>query len=103
MEEHEKHLGIVLQRLREYQLYTKFSKFELWIDKVPFLANVVSSEGITMDPSKVRDVLKWKPLSPVHQVCSFLGLDGHYRRFILSFSKISMPITELLKEGTRNV
>jgi hypothetical protein len=52
MEEHEEHLQIVLQRLREHQLYAKFSKCEFWIKKVPFLGHVVSPEGITVDRAR---------------------------------------------------
>jgi hypothetical protein len=70
---------------------------------VPFLCHVISSEGIAVDPSKVRDILDWEPPKSVHQVRSFLGLAGYYRRFILNFSKVSKPITELLKKGTKYV
>jgi hypothetical protein len=55
--EHEEHLRVMLQRLRDHQLYAKFIKCEFWINKVPFLGHVISSEGIDVDPSKVRDVL----------------------------------------------
>jgi hypothetical protein len=57
MEEHEDHLQIVLQCLREHQLYIRFSKFEFWIMEVPFLGHMVSPEGIMVDPSKVKEVL----------------------------------------------
>jgi hypothetical protein len=56
MEEHEEHLRIVLQQLREHQLYAKFSKYEFWIKEVPFLGHVVLPEGITVDPGKVKEV-----------------------------------------------
>jgi hypothetical protein len=68
MKEHEEHLRIVLQRLRDHQLYVKFSKCEFWLTKVQFLGHVVSSEGISVDPSKDREVLDWKPPRTVHQV-----------------------------------
>jgi hypothetical protein len=103
MEEHEEHLWVMLQRLREHQLYTKFRKCEFWIDEVPFLDHVISSEGITVELGEVQDVLEWKPPMSVHQVCSFLGLVGYYRRFILNFSKIAKPITKLLKKGNKYV
>jgi hypothetical protein len=69
------------------------------LGEVPFLGYVISSEGIFVYPSKVRDELDWKPSRTVHQVCSFLRLAGYYQRFIPNFSKIVKPITELLKKG----
>jgi hypothetical protein len=56
-----------------------------------------------VDPDKVRDVLDWKPPMSVTQVRSFLGLVGYYQRFIPNFFKITKPITELLKKGTKYV
>jgi hypothetical protein len=103
MEEHEEHLWVMLQWLWDHQLYAKFSKCEFWINKVSFLGHVISPEGIALDPGKVRDVFDWKPPMSVTQVCSFLVLVGYYRRFILNFSKISKPITELLKKGNKYV
>jgi hypothetical protein len=64
---------------------------------------VISPEGIAVDPSKVRDVLHWKPPKSVHHVRSFLGLAGYCRMLILDFSKIVKPITKLLKKGNKYV
>jgi hypothetical protein len=102
-EEHAKHLHIVLSRLREHQLYTKFSKCEFWLDEVPFLGHVLSDEGVAIDPGKVKDILDLKPPTTIHQVRSFLGMAGYYRRFIPDFSKVSKPITELLKNQVKFV
>ena len=78
-EEHAQHLRVVLDRLREHQLYAKFSKCDFWLKEVPFLGHVLSSEGVAVDPGKVKDVLNWKPPTTVHEVRSFLGLAGYYR------------------------
>jgi hypothetical protein len=92
-EEHAEHLKIVLSRLREHQLYAKFSKCEFWLKKVPFLGHVLFGDGILVDPTKVQEVLDWKAPTTVHEVRSFLGLAGYYRRFISDFSKIAKPMT----------
>jgi hypothetical protein len=64
---------------------------------------VVSPEGIAVDPSKVKDVLDWKPPTFVSKVQSFPGLAGYYQRFILNFSKVAKRITELLKKGNKYI
>jgi hypothetical protein len=100
-EEHARHLRIVLTRLREHQLYAKFSKCAFWLEEIQFLGHVLSAKGIAVDPSKVMDILEWKPPTTVHQVRSFLGLAGYYHRFIPDFSKLVKPITSLLKNDTK--
>jgi hypothetical protein len=97
--EHAKHLRVVLQRLRDHKLYAKFSKCEFWLKSVKFLGHTISNDGISVDPSKVQEVMDWKPPRSVHQIRSFLGLAGYYRRFIPDFSRIAKHMTELLKKG----
>ena len=69
--------------------------------KVSFLGHVVSNGGIVVDPSKVRDVLNWKPPTDVGEIRSFLGLAGYYRRFIEGFSKLAKPMTALLEKNAK--
>jgi hypothetical protein len=99
--EHEQHLQIVLQRLCDHQLYAKFRKCAFWLKEVSFLGHIISAEGIAVDPSKVQEVLDWKSLRSITQICSFLRLTGYYRRFIPNFSKITNPMTRLLEKEAK--
>jgi hypothetical protein len=98
-EEHDKHLRMVLKKLRENQLYAKLNKCEFWLMEVSFLGHVISAGGISVDPSKVKDVLRWNTPQNVLEVRSFLGLATYYRRFIEGFLEISKPMTTLLAKG----
>jgi hypothetical protein len=100
-EEHAWHLWVILQRLRDHQLYAKFSKCAFWLKKDPFLGHIISAEGIAIDPSKVQEVLDWKSPRSVTQIRSFLRLVGYYRWFIPNFSKIVKPMTKLLEKETK--
>src|SRR3989442_1410856 len=96
--EHERHLRIVLQILRERQLYAKFSKCEFWLDHVMFLGHVISANGIEVDSRKVEAVQNWPQLRSTTDIRSFLGMAGYYRRFIEGFSLIAAPMTKLLRK-----
>jgi hypothetical protein len=78
-EEHDEHLRLVLQKLRENQLYAKLSKCEFWLKEVLFLGHIISEGGISVDPSKVESVLSWNTPQNVSDIRSFLGLAGYYR------------------------
>ena len=56
-EDHEEHLRVVLQILRENQLYAKFSKCQFWLDSVAFLEHVISAEGVFVDPQKIEAIV----------------------------------------------
>ena len=92
---HEYHLRIVLQLLRDHQVYAKFSKCEFWITEVRFLGHVVSASGVSVDPEKVEAVMSWERPNSVFEIRSILGLAEYYRRFIEDFSHLAASMTRL--------
>ncbi|KAM1185477.1 hypothetical protein ACFX2G_015084 [Malus domestica] len=58
--DHIRHLNLVLKKLREHQLYAKFSKCQFWLNQMAFLGNVVSAQGIQVDPQKIAAVENWE-------------------------------------------
>ncbi|KAL5733264.1 hypothetical protein ACOSQ2_032956 [Xanthoceras sorbifolium] len=99
--EHDRHLRIVLQILREKKLYAKLSKCEFWLNEIAFLGHVISADGIKADPKKIEAVMEWKPPRNVSEIRSFLGLVGYYRRFVKGFSSIATPLTKLPHKNVR--
>ena len=70
--EHEQHLQLTLQVLRENQLYAKLEKCDFWLQEVQFLGHIVSKEGISVDPAKVEVVMQWERPKSVFEIRSFL-------------------------------
>ena len=100
-EEHVQHLRVVLQTLREQQLYAKFTKCEFWLREIGFLGHIVSAEGIFVDPQKVEAILRWEQPQTITEIRSFLGLAGYYRRFVEGFSKIAAPLSRLTRKDVK--
>jgi len=65
---------------------------------IQFLGHMISAQGISVDPSKVKAVLKWERPKSATEIMSFVGLAGYYRRFIEGFSKIVAPLTQLTRK-----
>ncbi|KAD3336884.1 hypothetical protein E3N88_32403 [Mikania micrantha] len=98
-EEHEKHLKLVLEILREERMYAKFSKCEFWLKEVQFLGHIVNENGVHVDPAKIDAVKNWSTPKTPTEIRSFLGLAGYYRRFISNFSRIDVPLSSLTQKN----
>ena len=94
-------MRIVLQLLRDHQLYAKFGKWEFWLTEVRFLGHVVSASGMSVDPEKVEAVMSWERPKLVFEIRSFLGLARYYRRFIEDFSRLAAPMTRLIRKEVK--
>ncbi|GJS39851.1 putative reverse transcriptase domain-containing protein [Tanacetum coccineum] len=99
--EHEEHLKLILELLKNEELYAKFSKCEFWLPKVQFLSHVIDSQGIHVDPAKVESTKDWATPTTPTEICQFLGLVGYYRRFIEGFSQIAKPLTKLTQKNVK--
>ena len=98
-EEHERHLRLVLERLRDQKLFAKLSKCRFWKREVGFLGHRVSEEGVAVDPEKIAAIKEWPHPTSVTEIRSFLGLAGYYRKFVQGFASISKPLTRLTGKG----
>jgi hypothetical protein len=98
-EDHEEHLKLVLQLLREHRLYVNLSKCDFFQKQVHYLGHVISKEGVEIDPYKIESIMDWPTPKDVSNIRSFMGLAGYYRRFIKGLSKIGFPITSCWRQA----
>ena len=95
------HLCVVFDHLREYNLKLKPSKFSLFKEEINYLAHKVSKAGIRPSDINVKAIAEYAPPQTYTEIRAFLGLMGHYRRFIKGFTQIAQPLNEhLAGEGT---
>jgi hypothetical protein len=97
-EEHEQHMRMVLQVLREHQLYAKLSNCSFYQDQFHYLGHIILKDGIAVDPEKIEAIREWLAPNNMTEVRSFMGLAGYYIRFIIGFSRITHPITSLKRK-----
>ncbi|GKA95282.1 putative reverse transcriptase domain-containing protein [Tanacetum coccineum] len=102
-EEHADHLRIILELLRKLKLYAKFSKCDFWISIAQFLGHLIDSQGLHVDPTKIKAIKNWASPTTPTEIHQFLGLAGYYRRFIKDFSKIAKSLTELTQKNKKYI
>jgi deoxyuridine 5'-triphosphate nucleotidohydrolase len=98
VDEHERHLELVLDLLRKHKLYGKLSKCEFGAAETEFLGHRVSKDGIKACDDKVKVMREWPVPKRLSELRSFTGLTSYYRRFIQGYAKIAAPLTELTKK-----
>ncbi|KAG1956972.1 retrotransposable element [Pimephales promelas] len=100
LQEHVQHVRRVLQRLLENGLFVKAEKCSFHAQSVPFLGYIISSEGLRVDPDKVKAVVDWPSPDSRKALQQFLGFANFHRRFIRNFSQLVAPLTALTSPRT---
>ncbi|GJP33387.1 hypothetical protein CLOM_g17931 [Closterium sp. NIES-68] len=97
-EQHLKDLDAVFTLLHKNRLITKGSKCDFLKQELEFLGHVVSTEGVKIDPKKIKTIQEWKPSTNLKELQSFLGFVNYVRRFIPNMAGLSAPLTDRLKD-----
>ena len=100
-EEHLERLSQVFSALRGAGLKLKPKKCVLTRHEVTYLGHIVSSEGISADPTKTQRIREWPTPCNLHDVRSFLGLCSYYRKFIVDFAHIAEPLHRLTQKNVK--
>lgn len=96
-----RNLASVFDRFKGANLKLKPRKCKLFQNEVRYLGHVVSAAGIKCDPEKLDSIKSWPTPRSVSDVRSFLGIASYYRKFILDFSTIAYPMTQLTRKDKR--
>ncbi|GJP44416.1 hypothetical protein CLOM_g3824, partial [Closterium sp. NIES-68] len=97
-EQHLKDLDAVFTLLHKNRLITKGSKCDFLKQELEFLGHVVSTEGVKIDPKKIKTIQEWKPPTNLKELQSFLGFVNYVRCFIPNMAGLSAPLTDRLKD-----
>jgi transposase InsO family protein len=100
-DEHEQLVEWVLRRLQDEGYYAHPDKCEFFRHQVEFLGHVISASGVAVQQHKVQRVREWPVPQTKRDVKSFLGMTGYYRKFIQSYSRVALPLTDLTADDAK--
>ncbi|KAL4083088.1 hypothetical protein QTP88_028418 [Uroleucon formosanum] len=101
LNDHNKKLIDVFERLRIHNLKIEPDKCEFLKKECLILGHIISEHGIKPDPNKIVSVMNFPAPKIVKQIKSFLRLSGYYRKFINNYSSIANPMTNLLRKDVK--
>lgn len=97
-EVHKEHLHLALQLLRSHRLYAKFSKSNFWPEEITFLGHIISQQGVSIDPAKIKVIARLPRSTTILDIRNFLGLAGYCKRLVMDFSVLFGPLTKLMRK-----
>ena len=97
LEDHSKHLGMVLQPLHKHSLFVNHKKCSFGCSSVEYLGHVVSKEVVSADPTNTAAMLSWPVPQNLRELRGFIGLIGYYGKFVAGYGMIARPLTDQLK------
>jgi hypothetical protein len=95
--EHKDHVQKVVKRLSDTRLHIDVNKCKFAVKEVKYLGLILTTKGIKMNAAKVQTVLEWKLLTTLKELQAFLGFANFYRRFIVAYSYVARPLTNLTR------
>ena len=99
IEDHEEHLGIMFERLRKNSLYLKWSKCDLYVNKVDCLGHIIDDNGIHADMGKLHHILEWRMPQNYNKIQCFVGLLNYLGNFLPDLTTYTGPVMAMTQNG----
>ena len=101
LQEHMENIKRIFLKLRKHNLKIQLDKSEFLMKEVAYLGHIISRDGIRPNPNKIDAVKNYPVPKTTKEIKTYLGLLGYYRKFIPNFAKLTKPLTNCLKKGSK--
>ncbi|XP_044757779.1 uncharacterized protein K02A2.6-like [Coccinella septempunctata] len=101
IEDHQRNLLNVLQRIREFGFHLKIQKFKFNLPEIKYLGNIINQHGIKPDPSRIEAVIHMPPPHDISTLRSYLGAINYYGKFVRNMHELRKPFDQLLKKNVK--
>jgi RNase H-like domain found in reverse transcriptase/Reverse transcriptase (RNA-dependent DNA polymerase) len=100
-EELERITKLVLEKLREHDLFLKAKKCEFCQTRIEYLGMIIKEGKISMDAVKLGGIKDWPVPTMLKQTRSFHGFENFYWKFIFHYSELARPLNDLTKKDKK--
>ena len=100
IEEHKERLQFVSEKLREFSLYLKWVKCDLYAERVDCLGYIINKEGIHVDSDKVARIWEWRTPWNYNDIQRFVGLVNYIATFLPDVTAYTWPLLSMTQNGT---